>query len=249
MLRYLLLLLSLSVLLAPAARAQTQTYTPGQNYVVRQGQLPYAGRTQYSVNVVVDGNEDKTRDFLQSFMKETYRIPLKNGLVSMVTKKNGILTAKQVAGTNISSRAVDIYAATTALTDSTTEVALFGGFGEKTFFSPDLTSTEFKRLQAMLERYAPAARVNAFRQQVLESEAEITAIDKEKDKINRNMDNTRSNTAANLKRIEELLRQNQANAQSLSQDSVRLISNGQLRETKTQVLERRKTRLAGVVTK
>ena len=249
MLRHLLSLFCLSVLLTPAARAQTQTYTPGQNYVVRQGQLPYAGRTQYSVNVVVDGNEDKTRDFLQSYMKETYRIPLKNGLVSMVTKKNGILTAKQVAGTNNSSRAVDIYAATTALTDSTTEVALFGGFGEKTFFSPDLTSTEFKRLQAMLERYAPAARVNAFRQQVLDAEAEVTAIDKEKDKINRNMDNTRANTAANLKRIEDLLRQNQANAQSLSQDSVRLISNGQLRETKTQVLERRKTRLAGVVTK
>jgi hypothetical protein len=247
MLHRLFLLLACCTLLAPAARAQS--YEPGQNYVVRQGQLPYAGRTQYSVNVVVDGNEDKTRDFLQSYMKETYRIPLKSGLVSMVTKKNGILTAKQVAGTNISSRAVDIYAATTALTDSTTEVALFGGFGEKTYFSPDLTSTEFKRLQAMLERYAPAARVNAFRQQVLDAEAQVAAIDKEKEKINRTMDNTRANTAANLKRIEELLRQNQANAQSLSQDSVRLIGNGQLRETKVQVLERRKTRLAGVVGK
>ncbi|MDO7885138.1 hypothetical protein [Hymenobacter cheonanensis] len=247
MLRRLLLLLTFSALLAPAARAQT--YEPGQNYVVRQGQLPYAGRTQYSVNVVVDGNEEKTRDFLQSYMKETYRIPLKNGLVSMVTKKNGVLTAKQVAGTSISSRAVDIYAATTALTDSTTEVALFGGFGEKTFFSPDLTSTEFKRLQAMLERYAPAARINAFRQQVLDAEAQVAAIDKEKEKINRNIDNTRANTAANLKRIEELLRQNQANAQSLGQDSLRLISNGQLREVKSQVLERRKTRLAGVVAK
>lgn len=247
MLRRLLLLLTLSALLAPAARAQT--YEPGQNYVVRQGQLPYAGRTQYSVNVVVDGNEDKTRDFLQSYLKETYRIPLKNGLVSLVTKKNGILTAKQVMVSGMSSRAVDIYAATTALTDSTTEVALFGGFGEKTFFSPDLTATEFKRLQAMLERYAPAARVNAFRQQVLDAEAQVTAIDKEKEKINRTMDNTRANTAANLKRIEELLRQNQANAQSLSQDSLRLISNGQLRETSVQVLERRKTRLAGVAGK
>ena len=247
MLRRLLLLLTLSALLAPAARAQT--YEPGQNYVVRQGHLPYAGRTQYSVNVVVDGNEDKTRDFLQSYLKETYRVPLKNGLVSMVTKKNGILTAKQVMIPSMSSRAVDIYAATTALTDSTTEVALFGGFGEKTFFSPDLTATEFKRLQAMLERYAPAARVNAFRQQVLDAEAQVTAIDKEKEKINRTMDNTRANTAANLKRIEELLRQNQANAQSLSQDSLRLISNGQLRETSVQVLERRKTRLAGVAGK
>jgi hypothetical protein len=247
MLRRLLFALTFTTLLAPAAHAQT--YEPGQNYVVRQGQLPYAGRTQYSVNVVVDGNEDKTRDFLQSYMKETYHIPLKSGLVSMVTKKNGVLTAKQLTGTSISSRAVDIYAATTALTDSTTEVALFGGFGEKTFFSPDLTATEFKRLQAMLERYAPAARINAFRQQVTDAEAQVAAIDKEKEKINRNMDNTRANTAANLKRIEELLRQNQANAQSLSQDSLRIISNSQLRETSVQVLERRKTRLAGVVTK
>lgn len=247
MLRRLFLVLPFCILIACAAHAQS--YEPGQNYVVRQGQLPYAGRTMNSVNVVVDGNEDKTRDFLESFMKETYHIPLKSGLMSMVTKKNGVLTAKQVAGTNISSRPVDIYAATTALTDSTTEVALFGGFGEKTYFSPDLTTTEFKRLQAMLERYAPAARVNAFRQQVLEAEAQVAAIDKEKDKINRNMDNTRANTAANLKRIEDLLRQNQSNAQSLSQDSVRLIGNGQLREVKSQVLERRKTRLAGVVAK
>jgi len=247
MLRRLFFALTVSVSLASAAEAQT--YEPGQNYVVRQGQLPYAGRTQYSVNVVVDGPEDQTRDFLQSFMKETYRIPLKSGLVSMITKKNSVLTAKQVPGTAISSRPVDLYAATTALTDSTTEVALFGGFGDKTFFSPDLTSIEFKRLQTMLEKYAPAARTNAFRQQVAAAEANIAAIDKEKDKLNRAMDNTRANTAANLKRIDELLRQNKANAQTISQDSIQLISNGQLREAGTKVLQRRRERLAGVVTK
>lgn len=248
MMRRLLLLLTLSASLTTVP-TWAQDYVVGQNYVVRQGQLPYAGRTQYSANVVVDGPEDQTRDFLQSFMKETYRIPLKSGFVNLVTKKNGVLTAKQVAGTNISSRAVDIYAATTALTDSTTEVALFGGFGEKTFFSPDLTSTEFKRLQAMLERYAPAARVNAFRQQVAAAEANVAAIDKEKDKITRAMENTRANTAANLKRIDELLRQNKANALTISQDSVQLIGNAQLREAGTQVLQRRRERLAGVVTK
>jgi len=248
MTRRLLFLLTLSALLTTVP-TWAQDYVAGQNYVVRQGQLPYAGRTQYSANVVVDGPEDQTRDFLQSFMKETYRIPLKSGFVNMVTKKNGVLTAKQVAGTNISSRAVDIYAATTALTDSTTEVALFGGFGEKTFFSPDLTSTEFKRLQAMLERYAPAARVNAFRQQVAAAEANVAAIDKEKEKITRAMENTRANTAANLKRIDELLRQNKANALTISQDSVQLIGNAQLREAGTQVLQRRRERLAGVVTK
>lgn len=243
MLRHLLSVLAFGVLLVPAARAQT--YEPGQNYVVRQGQLPYAGRTQYSVNVVVDGPEDQTRDFFQDYMKSTYRISFKGGLSGLLGKK-GVLTAKEVAGTGISSRTVDLYAATTALTDSTTEVAMFGGFGEKTFFSPDLTAIEFKRMQTLLEKYAPAARTNAFRQQVLAAEANIAAIDKEKDKLNRAMESARNNTAANLRRIDELLRQNKANALLISQDSVQLISNGQLRDAGTQVLERRRQRLAGV---
>lgn len=244
MLRRLSLALTLSALLASAAHAQT--YEPGQNYVVRQGQLPYAGRTQYSVNVVVDGPEDQTRDFFQDYMKSTYRVSFKGGLSGLLGKK-GVLSAKEVSGTGISSRTVDLYAATTALTDSTTEVAMFGGFGEKTFFSPDLTSIEFKRMQTLMEKYAPAARTNAFRQQVLAAEANIAAIDKEKDKLNRAMESARNNTAANLRRIDELLRQNKANAALISQDSVQLIGNAQLRESGTQVLERRRQRLAGVV--
>lgn len=216
-----------------------------QLYQVRAGQLPYAGHTQASVNVVVDGPEDQTRDFLQSYMKDAYRISFKGGLAGLLGKKP-VLSAKKETSTAISSRAVDLYAATTALTDSTTEVALFGSFGDKTFFSPDLTTAEFKRMQALLERYAPAARTNAFRQQVADAEAKISAIDKEKDKLNRNVASTRSNTTANLKRIDELLHQNQANAQLLKQDSVQLISNGQLREAGTQVLQRRRARLAGV---
>lgn len=123
---------------------------------------------------------------------------------------------------------------------------MFGGFGEKTFFSPDLTASEFKHMQAIMEKYAPAARTNAFRQQVLAAEATIVAIDKEKDKLNKAMESARNNTAANLRRIDELLRQNKANALLVSQDSVQLISNGQLREAGTQVLERRRQRLAGV---
>ncbi len=243
MLRQFFLASALAIGLVPAARAQT--YESGQNYVVRQGQLPYAGRTQYSVNVVVDGPEDQTRDFFQDYMKSTYRISFKGGLAGLLGKK-GVLSAKEVSGIGISSRPVDLYVATTALTDSTTEVALFGGFGEKNFFSPDLTSLEFKRMQTLMEKYAPAARTNAFRQQVVAAEATIAAIDKEKEKLNKAMESARSNTAANLRRIDELLRQNKANALLISQDSVQLISNGQLRDAGTQVLERRRQRLAGV---
>ena len=217
-----------------------------QLYVVRQGQLPYAGRTQASMNVVVDGPEDQVRDFWQDYMKDTYRISFKGGLLGLVGKKN-TLTAKQITAPTISSRPIDLYLATTALTDSTTEVALFGGFGDKTFFSPDLSTTEFNRLQAILDKYAPAARTNFYRQQVADAEAKIAAIDKEKDKLNRAMESARNNTAANLKRIDDLLRQNKSNAALLSQDSTQLISNGQLREAGTKVLEHRRQRLSGVV--
>lgn len=123
---------------------------------------------------------------------------------------------------------------------------MFGGFGEKTFFSPDLTSLEFKRMQAFLEKFAPAARANAYRQQVAAAEAKVAAIDKEKDKLNKAMQSARDNTAANLKRIDELLRQNQNNAQLLRQDSTQLVGNAQLREVSQAQLERRRERLTTV---
>ena len=219
-------------------------------YLVKDGQLPYAGRTQYSVNVVVEGPVSDTRDFFQSFMKDAYRASFRSGLASLLKLKNsdsnGLLTARQVAGTGISSRPVDLYAAFTMLTDSTTEVAMFGGFGEKTFLSPDLTKTEYKKMRGVLEKYAPAARTHYYRQQVAEAEAKVAAIDKEKEKLNKSMQATRDNTAANLRRIDELLRQNQSNTQKLSQDSTQLVGNGQLREVSQAQVARRRERLSAV---
>ncbi len=219
-------------------------------YLVKDGQLPYEGRTQYSVNVVVEGKVDDTRDFFQSYMKDAYRASFRSSLVSLLNLKNkgssGLLTAKQVSGTGISSRPVDLYAAFTMLTDSTTEVAMFGGFGEKTFLSPDLTKTEYNKMRALLEKYSPAARTHYYRRQVAEAEAKVAAIDKEKEKLNKTMQTTRDNTAANLKRIDELLRQNQGNAQKLSQDSTQLVGNAQLREVGQAEVERRRERLSAV---
>lgn len=238
-----LLLVLLGLLGLPAA-AQTQLY------VVREGQLPYAGRTQHSVNVVVDGPLNQTRDYFQDFMKDQYRLNFRSGLAGLVGMgKKNLVAAKQQAGTFISSRPVDLYAAFTTLADSTTEVALFGGFGDKTFFSPDLTTTEFKRLGTMMEKYAPAARYNAFRQQVVAAEAAVAAIDKEKARLDKSIQSTQANTAANLKRIDELLRQNQANAAQLRQDSTQLITNGQNRQAAQQVLEARRARLSTVAPK
>lgn len=218
-----------------------------QLYVVREGQLPYAGRTQYSVNTVVDGAQNPTREFFQDFMKDQYRVSFRGGLAALVgIGKKDILSAKQQSGTFVSSRPVDFYVAFTTLADSTTEVALFGGFGDKTYFSPDLTTVEFKRLVTMMEKYAPAARINFYRQQVKAAEDAIAAINKEKDKLNKHVETTQNNTATNLRRIEELLRQNQANATQLRQDSVQLVANGQNRQAAQVVLDKRRARLSTV---
>jgi seryl-tRNA synthetase len=100
-----------------------------------------------------------------------------------------------------------------------------------------------------MEKYAPAARVNAFRQQVKAAEDAVTAVDKEKTKLEKSIQSAQSNTAANLKRIEELLRQNKANATQMHQDSAQLVVNGQNRETAQQQLEKRRERLSGVAPK
>lgn len=234
------LLLALLALAHPAQAQATQPYT------VHEGQLPYAGRTQFSANTVVDGGVSQTRQFFQDYMRDQYRVSFKTGLGGLIGLKNkDILSAKQQQ-TFISSRPVDLYVAFTALTDTTTEVALFGGFGEKTFFSPDLTNLEFKRVTSMMEKYAPAARVNAYRQQVRAAEEGVATIDKEKARLDKSIQSAQSNTTANLKRIDELLRQNKANAAQMHQDSTQLVTNGQNREAAQQLLEQRRQRLSTV---
>ena len=74
----------------------------------------------------------------------------------------------------------------------------------------------------------------------------MVAIDKEKDKLNKAMQSARDNTASNLRRIDELLRQNQNNAQLLRQDSTQLVGNAQLREVSQAQLERRREKLTNV---
>lgn len=237
------LLAGLLALLAAPRPAQGQATPP---YTVHEGQLPYAGRTQFSVNTVVDGKESEARDFFQDFMKSQYRVSFRGGLASLVGLKSKDLLAAKQQQTFISSRPVDLYVAFTALTDSTTEVALFGGFGDKTFFSPDLTSVEFKRLGSMLEKYAPAARVNAYRQQVRAAEEGVAAVDREKAKLDKSIQNAQNDTAANLRRIEELLQKNKENAAQMHQDSTQLVLNGQQRQTAQQLLDKRRQRLGTV---
>jgi len=238
---YLLTLLAALLGTTPAA---------AQLYQVRTGQLPYAGRSQASVNVVVDGPLDQTRDFWQSYMKDTYRVSFRGGLGGLLgLNKKNVITAKEAVIATLASRPADLYAAFTTLADSTTEVAFFGAYGGKgdqPFFSPDLSAPEFSRLRAILETYAPAARLNAYRQRVADAEANLAALEKQRDKLDRNVESIRNNTANNLKRIEDLKRQNEANRQQLRQDSTQLVGNAALRETSRQVLQRRRERLSAI---
>lgn len=229
-----------SLLLASApAFAQTELY------VVRNGQLPYAGRTQQSANVVVEGPLDNTREYFQKFMKDRYRISFGGGLSGLLGKKN-IISAKQANSLAIATNKVNLYTAFTSLTDSTTEVALFGGYDDQKWFSSDLTPNEFGQLKITLEKYAPAARINAYRYQLKLAEDAVAALDEQKKKLDKSIKTAGDNTAANLKRIEELLAQNRANAAQQHQDSTQLGANAVLRTSAQQVVERRQTRLKAV---
>ena len=221
------------------AFAQTELYT------VRNGQLPYASRTQQSANVVVEGPLDNTREYYQKFMKERYRISFGGGLSGLLGKKN-IISAKQTNSLAIADNKVNLYTAFTSLTDSTTEVALFGGYDDKKWFSPDLTPKEFSQLRITLDKYAPAALINSYRYQLKLAQDNVAALEEQKKKLDKSIQNAQDNTAANLKRIEELLAQNRANAAQQHQDSTQLGANAVLRTAAEQLVERRQARLKKV---
>ncbi|MVN76741.1 hypothetical protein GO988_10450 [Hymenobacter sp. HMF4947] len=243
-------MIKICIALLASALALVATPAQAQLYEIQDGTITHDRREVFAVKVQVDGTVANTRSFLQDFMKDTYNVRLKSGaLASLGVGKKDELSAQQVSGIGVSSRAVDLYAALSAPSDSTTEVALFGAFGDKTFFEPGRTVPEIKGLRNILAKYSTAARVNAYRQQVADAENSVDAVEKQKTKLERSTQSAQSNTASNLKRIDELLRQNQANVLQIRQDSVQLISNAQLREAARLNLERRRDRLNSVAPK
>lgn len=233
-----LLILSSLCLLAGSVRAQL--------YEVTTGEVTYDHRNRPALKVSVEGSVETTRDFWQDYMKEAYSIRFKSGALATLglKGKRDALAAQQVPGTSIASRPVDLYVNLGALNDSTTEVVFFGGFGDKTYFEPTTTAPEFRALRTMLEKFAPAARVNAYQVQVKEAENNVTTAQKEQDKLIRSLQAAQKSTAANLKRIDELTRENKTNAQQMHQDSTQLTGNAQLREQARLRLQSRRERLA-----
>jgi hypothetical protein len=235
------LTLLISALLLIAGSVQAQLYE------VTTGLTTYEKRDHQAATVQVDGSVEDTRSFWQQYMKDTYDLRFKAGtLASFGVGKKDVLSVQQVSGIKVSSRPVDLFANFSAVNDSVTNVALFGGFGDKTFFDPTRTVPEFKGMQSLMQKFAVAARVNAYRNQVKQAEDNVAAAEKEQQKLTKSIQSAQSNTASNLKRIEELTHQNVTNAQQMHNDSTQLTTNAQLRETTRLRLQQRRERLASV---
>lgn len=237
-----------TLLVSALALATTPAWA--QRYEIEPGFVTHDRREIAALKVQVDGTLENTRNYWQDFMKDTYNIRFKGGaLASLGVGKKDVLSAQQVPSIGVSSRPVDLYVAFSAPTDSTTEVSLFGSFGDKTYFEPTRTVPEFKGLRNLLTKYSTAARINAYRQQVTDAEGGVAAVDKQKTKLEHSIQSAQSNTASNLKRIDELTRQNVSNAQQMHQDSLQLVSNGQLAEAAHLTLQRRRDQLGTVAPK
>ena len=219
-----------------------------QLYTVTNGTATRDRRDRDAVLVQVDGSVETTRDFWQDYMKDTYGIRFKSKALATlgIKGKKDELSAPQATGAGISSRPADLYINLTAINDSTTEVALFGGFGDKTYFAPGATPSEFASLRKIMEKFATAARVNAYQVQVQDAERAVATMDKEQDKLTRGIQAAQNNTASNLKRIDELTNKNRSNALQMHQDSVQLATNAKVQELNQVRLQRRRARAATV---
>ena len=230
----LLLLLALMLLGRP---------TTAQLYEVRQSTTNYEKQERAATKVLVDGTPEWTRDFWQAWLKDTYNIKLKGNGVLGVGKRE-VLAAKQVPASSVSGKLIDLYALVTAPSDSVTELAVFGGYDAKTYFSPASTPTEFAALRTMTESFAGAARLKAYQEQVAAAEKELRETEKEKDRLEKERVSLAKNTENNLEKIESLKKQNIENKLKSRQDSAQLIITAQQLELRKAKLQRRKDRLS-----
>ncbi|MBF9238689.1 hypothetical protein I2I05_14890 [Hymenobacter sp. BT683] len=217
-----------------------------QLYDVRASEVNYDKKTRAALKVQVDGKASDVRDFFQEWMKKNYNVKFKNGGLLGLLGKNDALIARQTAANAISGKLVDLYATVVAPTDSTSEVAVFGGFDDNTFFDPDKTATEYSALRVMAQTFATAARLKAYRDQIAEAEKNLKNAEKEKEKLEKNRIYLQNNTTSNLAKIEELLKKNVENAQQMRSDSVSLIKTGQVLDQSRVQLQRRRDRLSAL---
>ena len=228
----------LTALLAAAPAA-------AQLYDVRTGEVSYDKKPRAALKIQVDGQASSVREYFKDWMKQSYNVRFKQGGIFGIGKSDG-LTARQTPASTISGKLLDLYATFVAPSDSVTEVALFGGFDENTFFSAEATPGEFGALRSIAQNFAGAARLKAYRDLIAEAEKKLKDAEKEKEKLERSTAEARRSTANNLTRMEEMRKQNLANKQQIAQDSVALVKNVVIRQAAQLRLQRRRDRLTAL---
>lgn len=216
-----------------------------QLYDVRSSSVNHDRRERSALKVQVDGTASDTRDYFQEWMKDSYKVRFKSGGIAGFGK-SGTLTARQTPASTISGKLVDLYATVIAPTDSTAEIAVFGGFDDNTFFDEQRNAAEFSALRALTQNFANAARLRAYRAMIAEAEKKLRDAEKEKAKLERSVQQRKDNTISNLNRIEDLKRQNIENTLQQRQDSVQLLRNTDLRKQHELLLQRRRARLSAL---
>ena len=216
-----------------------------QLYDVRPGEVNYNKSPRAALKVQVDGKASDVRDFFQTWMKSSYNIKFKNGGL-LGLGKSDVLVARQTPASTISGKLLDLYATIIAPSDSVTEVSVFGGFDDNTFFDPNKTATEYNSVRGIMQNFAGSARLWAYRDMITEAEKKLKATEKEKERLEKNRVSLQSNTNSNLNRIEELKKKNIGNQTQSSADSVSLIKNSQLLEESRLRLQRRRDRLSAL---
>ena len=234
------------VLLLALASLLTAAPVSAQLYDVRPGDVSYNKSPRPAFKVQVDGKASDVRDFFQSWMKSSYNIKFKNGGLLGLIGKSDVLTARQTPASSISGKLVDLYATIVAPSDSVTEVVVFGGFDDNTFFDPTKTATEYNSLRGIVQNFAGAARLWAYRDMIAEAEKKLKATEKEKERLEKNRASLQSNTASNLSRVEDLKKKNAENRVQSRSDSVSLLKNALLLDESRLRLQRRRDRLSAL---
>ena len=235
--RYCLLLALVALLTAVPAWAQL--------YDVRPGDVNYNKKSRPALKVQVDGKATDVREFFQDWMKSSYNVKFKTGGV-MGMGKSDVLVAHQTPASTISGKLVDLYATIIAPSDSVSEVAVFGGFDDNTFFDPNSTKTEYDAVRAMTQNFAGAARLKAYRDMIAEAEKKLKATEKEKERLEKEQAFLKTNTEANLSRIEELKKKNIENLTQARADSASQLKNTKLLDESRLRLQRRRDRLSAL---
>jgi predicted nuclease with TOPRIM domain len=98
----------------------------------------------------------------------------------------------------------------------------------------------------MTQNFAGAVRLKAYRDMIAEAEKKLKATEKEKERLEKEQAALKSNTEANLTRIEELKKKNAENLAQSRADSAAQVKNKVLLDDSRLRLQRRRDRLSAL---